>query len=63
MSQYTPMPGMQPPLDRRVGEAEYRSFVAEAERLGITRAFTQEREAAADSFIPPFDDPGLLCLD
>lgn len=63
MSQYTPMPGMRPPLDRRVGEAEYRSFVAEAERLGITRAFTQKREAAVESFVPPFDDPGLLCLD
>lgn len=63
MSQYTPMPHMPPPLNRRVSEAEYRSFVAEAERLGVTQAFTQEMQAAAESFIPPFDDPGLLCLD
>ncbi len=59
MSQYTPMQGMPPPLDRRVSEAEYRSFVRYAESLGIRRGFTQEGESAAESFIPSFDYSGL----
>ncbi len=59
MSQYTPMPGMAPPLDRRVSDAEYRSFVDYALHLGITAGFTQEGESAAESFIPAFDGEGL----
>ena len=63
MSQYTPRPDLPAPLDRRVTEAEYRSFVREAQTLGVTRAYTQEREAAAGSYIPPFSDTGLLVCD
>lgn len=59
MSQYTPMQGMKPPLDRRVSEAEYRSLVEYAAHLGITGGFTQQGESAAESFIPPFDLSGL----
>ena len=59
MCQYTPMPGMKPPLDRRVSENEYRSFLEYADRLGIRDGYTQERESAADSFIPPFDSTGI----
>ncbi len=59
MQQYTPMPGVPSPLDRRVTEAEYRSLVNYAESLGITNAYTQAREAAAESFIPPFDYTGV----
>lgn len=60
MSQYTPMPGMTPPLDRRVTRAEYGELVDYAVRLGITQAFTQEFESAEDSFIPPFDHTGVV---
>ncbi len=59
MQQYTPMPGMQPPLDRRVTEAEYLSLVRYAESLGVKNAYVQEREAAEESFIPPFDYTGV----
>lgn len=54
MSQYTPISGMQPPLDRPVTEAEYRSFLSEAVSLGITQAFTQDHASANTAFIPSF---------
>ena len=59
MQQYTPMPGMPAPLDRRVTPEEYASLVRFAEELGLTDAYTQEREAATESFIPPFDETGV----
>ncbi len=59
MQQYTPMSGMLAPLDRRVTEAEYLSLTRYAETLGIRNAYTQEREAAEESFIPPFDYTGV----
>ena len=55
MSQYTPSPNMPKPLDRRVTLAEYYELVSYAEKLGVTNAFIQEREAASESFIPPFN--------
>jgi putative pyruvate formate lyase activating enzyme len=60
MQQYTPMPGMPPPLDRRVSEREYRSLLAYAAELGIENGYTQERESAKESFIPPYDLTGVL---
>ena len=56
MQQYTPMPQCKddPLLSRRVTEHEYETVVRYAEQIGITGAFTQEREAASESFIPPF---------
>ena len=60
MRQYTPQPGMIPPLDRRVNDREYSSFVDHALSLGITLGYTQEAEAAADSFIPAFDLTGVI---
>ncbi|MBR2343191.1 MAG: 4Fe-4S cluster-binding domain-containing protein [Clostridia bacterium] len=54
MSQYTPMPNMTPPLDRRVTRAEYRALVSHAERLGIVNAYIQEHESASAEYIPPF---------
>lgn len=59
MQQYTPPAGMKPPLDRRVTEAEYASLVRYAESLGFPNAYTQEREAADESYIPPFDLTGV----
>lgn len=56
MSQYTPSPDLPAPLNRRVTVAEYDELVSYADRLGIKNAFTQEREAASESFIPDFED-------
>lgn len=55
MNQYTPMPNMKPPLDRKVTRAEYGEVVEYAEKLGITNAFTQEFGTAEESFIPKFN--------
>ncbi|MBR5372563.1 MAG: radical SAM protein [Oscillospiraceae bacterium] len=54
MNQYTPMPQCQahPLLSRRVTDREYEHVVRYAEQIGIADAFTQEGEAAAESFIP-----------
>ena len=59
MSQYTPMPNMTAPLDRRVTAAEYAELVDYAAEKGITQAFVQEGTAASESFIPPFDLTGI----
>ena len=55
MSQYTPMPKMPPPLDRRVTASEYRELCAYAERIGVTNAFVQDAASASVAYIPPFD--------
>lgn len=60
MNQYTPIPGMKPPLDRPVSRSEYRELVEYAERLGLKNGFTQDFGTAEESFIPPFDNSGVL---
>ncbi len=55
MSQYTPMPKMPSPLDRRVTASEYRELCAYAERIGVTNAFVQDAASASVAYIPPFD--------
>lgn len=59
MQQYTPPPDMPAPLDRRVTREAYDALVRYAETLGFEHAYTQEREAASESFIPPFDLLGV----
>jgi len=59
MSQYTPMPGMKAPLDRRVTVKEYEELVDYAEKIGVVNGFTQERGSAEESFIPSFDYTGV----
>lgn len=56
MNQYTPMPQMQehPVLSRRVTQQEYENVVRYARQIGIENAYTQEGEAACESFIPAF---------
>lgn len=58
MNQYTPMPEMQshPLLSRKVTEKEYANVVQYANQIGIENAYTQEGEAATESFIPEFSD-------
>ena len=53
MRQYTPMPGMEPPLDRPVTEEEYQSVLSWM-FLNDLEGFTQEEAAAAAAFIPNF---------
>ena len=59
MNQYTPMPNMSPPLDRKVTHAEYDELLAYAEKLGLKNGFTQEFGTAEESFIPEFDYEGV----
>lgn len=59
MNQYTPMPDMQKPLDRRVTHAEYEDLVAYAEKLGLKNGFTQDFGTATKAFIPEFDNTGV----
>ena len=60
MNQYTPMPKMPPPLDRRVTREEYDQLTDYARRLGVTNCFIQDGGTAEESFIPPFDNNGVL---
>ena len=53
MRQYTPMPGMEPPFDRRVTDEEYDAVLSWMYLNGI-EGFTQEKEAADRRFIPDF---------
>ena len=53
MRQYTPMPGMAPPLDRPVTEEEYQSVLSWM-FLNDLEGFTQEESAATAAFIPDF---------
>ena len=53
MRQYTPMPGMTAPLDRKVTEEEYQSVLSWMYLNGL-EGFTQENSAADSQFIPDF---------
>ncbi len=53
MRQYTPMPGMVPPLNRRVTQEEYDAVLSWMYLNGL-EGFTQEAEAADAGFIPDF---------
>ncbi len=61
MNQYTPLPHVadHPLLSRRVTGEEYARVLKFAEQIGISRGFTQEGSAAAESFIPDFDGVGI----
>lgn len=53
MRQYTPMPGMTPPLDRPITEEEYEAVLSWM-YLNRLEGFTQEAAAADRGFIPDF---------
>ncbi len=53
MRQYTPMPGMQPPLDRQITEEEYQSVLSWM-YLNDLEGFTQDADSATDRYIPEF---------
>ena len=53
MRQYTPMPGMEPPFDRRVTDEEYEAVLSWM-YLNDLEGFTQEADSATAGFIPDF---------
>ena len=53
MSQYTPMPGMSPPMDRRITHEEYDAVLSWM-LLNDLEGFIQEISAADGCFIPDF---------
>ncbi len=59
MNQYTPMPDMIPPLNRRVTRSEYLDLLDYADRLGVKNGFTQDFGTATEAFIPEFDNTGV----
>jgi putative pyruvate formate lyase activating enzyme len=59
MNQYTPMPNMEKPLDRRVSCAEYDELLEYAIKLGVKNAYFQSGGTADESFIPPFNLDGV----
>ena len=59
MAQYTPQPGAQGLLARRITGAEYRAAVAYMEACGIVDGYTQERTSAQKEFTPDFDLTGV----
>ena len=59
MSQYTPQPGAQGPLARRVTGGEYRAALEYMENLGITGGYRQERTSAREEYTPEFDLTGV----
>ena len=59
MNQYTPMPGIPAPLNRKVTHAEYDELLDYAEKLGLKNGFYQDFGTAKESFIPSFDGTGI----
>ncbi len=62
MDQYTPMAQVKqdPLLHRKATKREYNRLVDYALELGITNAFLQEGPVAEESFIPDWDEGGIL---
>ena len=59
MSQYTPQPGAEGKLARRVTRAEYRAAAEYMANCCITDGYTQERTSAREEYTPDFDLSGL----
>ena len=59
MSQYTPQPGAQGQLARRVRRGEYRAAMNYAQDCGITQGFFQEPDSAQSEYTPDFDLTGV----
>ena len=59
MSQYTPQPGAEGLLRRRITGGEYRAARAYMENLGLTDGYYQDSSSAKEEYTPPFDLTGL----
>lgn len=55
MAQYTPLPGLPAPLDRRVTVSEYDELTAYAQRIGVVNGFVQELSSASEAYVPVFN--------
>ena len=62
MNQYTPMRDFPatPELNHTVPEQEYDQLLDFADTLGMVDYFWQEGGAATESFIPAFDNTGVV---
>ena len=59
MAQYTPQPGAEGLLARRVTGSEYRAAMAYMENLGITDGYCQDAASAKAEYTPAFDLTGV----
>ena len=59
MAQYTPQPGAEGLLARRVTGAEYRAAKAYMENLGIVDGYVQDAASAKAEYTPAFDLTGV----
>ena len=59
MAQYTPQPGAEGLLSRRVTGAEYRAALRYMENLGITDGYCQDTASARAEYTPDFDLTGV----
>ena len=59
MSQYVPMGGQEPPLDRRVTAEEYAGAVSWLELCGLKNGYVQDAAAATTEYLPVFDFEGI----
>ena len=59
MSQYTPQPGAQGALARRLTGAEYRAARAYMDACGVVDGFVQEKSSAKEEYTPAFDLQGI----
>ena len=59
MSQYTPQPGAEGKLARRLTRAEYRAAERYMADCGLTDGFTQERTSAKEEYTPDFYLQGI----
>lgn len=59
MAQYTPQPGAEGLLARRVTKMEYRAALQYMENLGIVDGYSQDAESAMKEYTPDFDLTGI----
>ena len=59
MAQYTPQPGAQGLLARRVTGSEYKAALRYMENLGLTDGYCQEAASAKAEYTPAFDLTGI----
>ena len=59
MAQYTPQPGAEGLLSRRITKMEYRAALRYMENLGITDGYSQDADSARSEYTPDFDLTGV----
>ena len=59
LGQYCPMPGLDPPLDRKLTRDEYAGVLSWAELCGLRDFYYQDLDSASSAYIPDFSLQGL----